>query len=126
MYLFKIKSDREITKLQKIIVFIIGLTFLLISCSEESTTNYEDQTNATVLGKGLDCGDSFLIEFDDTVTELPENAFGKIYYADNLPENLKIEGKRIYIEFRGPKDGEFMVCTAVGPSYPHIIITNIE
>ena len=126
MYLFKIKSDREITKLQKIIVFIIGLTFLLISCSEESTTNYEDQTNATVLGKGTNCGDLFLIEIDDPDTRFPETIFGKIFYANNLPENLKIEGKRIYVKSREPEDGEFMVCTSWGPAYSHIIITKSE
>lgn len=112
--------------MKKVIVFIIGLVFILISCSDKSTTNFEDQTNATVLGKGLDCGDIFLIEFDVTVTGLPENIFGNIYYADNLPHNLKIEGKRIHVKFREPNEEELMVCHDMGPAYSHIFITNIE
>ncbi len=111
--------------MKKIIVFIIGLVFILISCSDKSTTNFEDQTNATVLGKGMDCG-LLLIELDNTVTGLPENAFGKIYYANNLPDNLKTKGMRIYVEFREPKNDELIVCHDMGPAYSHIFITNIE
>ena len=50
--------------------------------------NTDINFNATVLGKGLDCGNSFLIQFDEGVVGLP-SAY-RLYYEINLPESYKI------------------------------------
>lgn len=110
--------------MKKTTLILFLFTILLYSC-DDSDKN-ERVYNATVLGKGMDCGETYLIEFDDDVSELPENSFDNVYYAINLPEEYKIEGKEIYVEFRQPENDETMDCTFLGPTFPQIYITKIE
>ena len=79
---------------------------------------------ATVLQKGFDCGNSFLIQFDEGVTGLPFP--NTLYYEINLPEKHKINDERISVKFRVPKDDEIMVCTAMGPTYPQIYLIDVR
>jgi len=44
-------------------------------------------------------------------------------YEINLPDSLKIEGQKLYIEYRAPTDDEMMVCFALGPGYHQVFIT---
>jgi hypothetical protein len=104
---------------------IIGLFVLIISCSKNSQDDLSAYAGATVLGKGTDCGNSFLIKFDDDVTGLPEN-FDHIFYEINLPDEYKIEGKKIKVLFREPEPNEMMACTTMGISYPEIFIIKVR
>ena len=81
---------------------------------------YNEYFKVTVLGKGLDCGNAFVIRFDEEVAGLPDSPVKNHYYADNLPEEHKIEGKNIEIRFRLPKEDEMYACTMMGPTYPYI------
>ncbi len=104
---------------------IIGLFIIIISCSKNNQDDLSAYADATVLGKGLDCGNSFLIKFDNNVTGLPEN-FDHIFYEINLPDEYKIEGKKIKVEFRDPESDEMMACTTMGIGYPEIFITKVQ
>ena len=73
---------------------IISLFVLIISCAKNNQEDVTAFAGATVLGKGTDCGNSFLLKFDDDVMGLPEN-FDHTFYEINLPEDYKIEGKKI-------------------------------
>ena len=112
--------------MKKIILILIGLIFMIISCNKNENETNEKSFNATVLGKGLDCGNSFLIKFNDDVSGLPENTFDNTFYEINLPEEHKIEGKQVYVEFREPVNDETMVCTTMGIGYPQLYITKAE
>ena len=113
--------------MNKLIFIITGLAFLTVSCSEKVTEINEDQPfNATVLGMGMDCGKTYLIQFNDNVDGLPKNSFDNICYAINLPEEFQIEGKKIKVEYREPFNDEIMMCTAMGPGYHQIFITKAE
>jgi len=87
-----------------------------------------EYVNATVLGKGLDCGNHFVIQFDDSVTGLPfpSGYWNNVYYEYNLPEEYKIAGKRISLAFRAPKSDENLICTTMGPGYPLIFIVKVK
>lgn len=119
----KLKKTRT---MKKIILILIGLTFIFISCNKNEKETNENSVNATVIGKGLDCGNAFLIKFNNDISGLPENSFDNTFYEINLPDEFKIEGKKIYVEFREPKDGELMICTTMGIGYPQIYITKVE
>lgn len=80
---------------------------------------------ATVIGLGMDCGDAFLIQFEEKINSLPASS-QNIYYEINLPEEYKVAGREILIQFREPQSGEIMVCTAMGPGYPQVVITKVE
>jgi len=113
--------------MKRIILIFIGLTFIFISCDKNDNEVNKKSFNATVQGKGLDCGNSFLIKFDDDATGLPKNSFGgNTFYEINLPVEFKIEGKKVYVEFREPKNDEIMVCTTMGIGYTQIYITKAE
>jgi hypothetical protein len=83
--------------------------------------------NATVLGTSL-CGDIFLIRFDDDVMCLPFTieVAGNTYFALNLPEEYKIEGARISVKFRLPKDNEAVACPAFAFLYPAVYIVSVK
>lgn len=112
--------------MKKIILIIIGLIFIFMSCNKNEKETNKKSFNATVIGKGLDCGNSFLIKFNNDVSGVPINAFDNTFYEINLPEEYKIESKQIYVEFRQPENGELMVCTTMGIGYPQIYITKVE
>ena len=95
---------------------------LLSSCNKESVT----ASNTKVLSRGMDCGDTFLIQFNDGVAGVPANNYDNIFYADNLPEAFKVENTTIHVSFRVPTDSETMACTAQGIAYPHIYILQAE
>jgi hypothetical protein len=110
-------------------------TRLKISAIKNNVGHYEynlekkdEYGNATVLGRGLDCGDIFLIRFDADVQDLPFSIMltSNTYYAINLPEEYKIEGIRVSVQFRLPKDDEFIACTAMGPAYPAVFIVSAK
>ena len=104
------------------LIYII-MSLLAISCCKNEI---EDKWyNATVIGKGLDCGNTFLIQFNEDVTGLPDNTSNKTFYAINLPEEYKVSGKKIIVEFREPNTSEMIVCTTMGIGYPQIYITKV-
>ena len=107
--------------MKKIILSFILLSFILSSCEKE-----EDKTfNATVIGPGLDCG-SYLIRLNEELSGFIQNSFDNTFYEINLPEEQKVKGKLIYVEFRLPENNELMVCKTLGFSYPQIYITKAE
>jgi hypothetical protein len=97
---------------------------ILFSCEKENEIqdSNEFQFEATVIGKGLDCGETFLISLKslDDNTDIANGT----YYADQLDSDLKIAGLKIYLNCRKPSDTELYACTAMGPSYPHVIVTD--
>jgi hypothetical protein len=107
-------------------MYIRGIIFfaflgILFSCSKNN-----DSYNATVKGKGIDCGNSFLIVLEADAPDLPANNSGNTFYEINLPEEFKIEGKKINIKFREPTNSEIIVCTTLGVGYPQLYITTTE
>ena len=87
---------------------------------------------AEVIGVGIDCGDTFLVEFlccNQEIAELSDSegsvsSSENIYYALNLPENAKQAGKIVVIQFRKPEPDEVFPCTMLGPAYTQIMITD--
>ena len=112
--------------MKTILLILFGLTFLIASCNKNDDAKDEQFYNVTILSKGMDCGDAFLIRFDENVTGLPENTFNNTYYEINLPEQYKVPGTKIKVEFREPEQGEGMFCTTMGPGYPQIFILKVE
>jgi hypothetical protein len=91
----------------------------------------ENRYAATVIGKGPDCGDTFLVRFaekGEVGKSLPDgNAVSSesgIYYADGLPTAFKTEGSEIRITFRTLRADEAIACTALGPAYAHLRVTD--
>lgn len=110
--------------MRKLLFIFVSLTFIILSCSKDET--HDELLNATVLKKGIDCGDLYLIQFDSETSGLPENNFDNIFYALNLPEPFKTEGKKVNVKIRAPKNEEAVACTTVGIGYPGIYIIRVE
>jgi hypothetical protein len=73
-----------------------------------------------IVGKiGGDCGNSRLLHFKNVLGT--ENISSTVYEI-NLPDSLKIEGLKLYIEYRTPYDTESKKCTTEGPGYDQIFI----
>lgn len=110
--------------MNRIILILTTLIIAFASCKKNEVDGYS--SNAIVQKKGMDCGNSFLIKFDNDVVGLPENNFDNIFYETNLSNDYKIEGKRIFVEFREPENEEKMICSTQGITYPQIYITKAE
>lgn len=109
-----------------LVFFILGFTFLIASCNKNEEGNDEQFYPVTVIGRGMDCGDAYLIKFDENVPGLPANTFDNIYYEINLPAQYNIPGTKINIKFREPEVDEAMFCTTMGPGYPQLFIIKAE
>lgn len=103
-----------------ILIIIIGIQ--LVSCEKEKEIEY--QYEAIVLGQGIDCGETYLIELTGLSGEVEfENG---TYYADNLPSEFKINGLKIVLNCRELHADEIYACTHMGPTYPHVVVLNSE
>ncbi len=81
-----------------------------------------------VIGKGQDCEDTYLVEFQNKLEEVYQVAGGEYwttFYADSLADIFKLNNLELLIKFRNPKQDEISPCTALGPTYPHIVITDV-
>jgi hypothetical protein len=110
----------------KSLVIISGLTILLISCGTIDKLADNTFYNVTVLGKGMDCGNSFLIKFEDDINGLPQNNWDSIFHEINLPDKYKIVGMKIKVSIRKPNNNELKPCTAMEPAYPLIYIIEVK
>ena len=69
----------------------------------------------------------FSFDYDDNdIPKLQGNTFDNTYYEINLPDEYKIVGKKINVEFREPENNEIMVCTTMGLGYTQIYITKVD
>ena len=106
------------------LLFIIGF---LISCQKEEVKEQPaPEPNAIILGQGMDCGDSYLIKFNDNVQGLPTPNLNNTYYTIDLPQSYKVDSLEVYVEYRMPQGNEGMACSAMGPSFTQIVITHVE
>ena len=73
-----------------------------------------------IVGKiGGDCGNSRLLHFKNV---MGTEDMSSTVYEINLPDSLKLEGLKLYIEYRAPYDNELKKCTTEGPGYDQIFI----
>lgn len=117
-----------------IINLIIVFGFILVSCSNDDAT--QTPLNAKVLRQGDKCelvddglsGLDYLIEFEDSSNLPIENQ--SIYYAANLPENFKVDGLEIRINYRNLNENEFVkvFCNLAegGDEFPFIYILDVN
>jgi hypothetical protein len=103
-------------------VVLLFLSGLVLATCEKDRTEYDFE--AIVLSIGTDCGDTWIISLTN-LTGDPEIA-DNTYYADNLPEEFKIEGLEIKLDCRLPENDEYYACTTLGPAFPHIAVTGCE
>jgi len=114
----------------KNICFYVILTLFsaTLSSCEKDIDNTElkksYQYEAIVKGKGLDCGDTYLVEMKKLTGEA--TIAEGIYYADNLPPNLKVAGLKIKLNSRNPTSEELYACTTMGPGYSHVVVIESE
>lgn len=108
-----------------ILIFMISLT-ILTSCEKDNKANDSDDFifEATVIGKGLDCGEPYVISL--TNRDSNSNIENGTYYADQLDSEFKVSGLEIYLNCRQPNDTELYPCTMMGPTYPHLIVTDCK
>ncbi|RXJ45771.1 hypothetical protein [Gelidibacter gilvus] len=104
-------------------LLIAIMTFTFYSCNNVDDNN--ELFNAVVIGKGLDCGDSFLIKFNENSPGLP-SSIDNTYYEINLPNEFKVAGKEIVVDFRKPKENEYFPCTTLGIGYNLIYIISAK
>jgi len=112
--------------MKRLFIIILGLALIIVSCKVINNLSDDTLYNVTVLGRGMDCGNSFLIKFEDDDLGLPRNTFDSIFYEINLPKKYKIKGLKIRVNIRDPRNDELKFCTAMGPSYPQIYVTRVE
>jgi hypothetical protein len=106
------------------ILFVCLLIPFFYSCYKKESNEIEFRFEAKVIGKGIDCGDTFLIDLrnlsDDSEFE------NSIYYAFNLPSEFKVADLEIKLNCRLPNINEAVACTHLGPDFPHLIVIECD
>jgi hypothetical protein len=105
---------------------------LFFACVSDSGQKKEEIYSANVIGKGIDCGGTYLIQFTEKIDKVYNRLgldtsrvySGNVFYADLLPVQFQKEYTNIRIEFRPQTTNESYSCTTLGQSYPHIVITS--
>ena len=103
--------------------------FLLIffSCQKEKQEDITGPNhNVIVIAKGSNCGNSYLLKFDDHVKNLPNNYQDFTYNEINLPEKFKEVGKELQVNFRVPSSDEYIDCLESFVNYPQVYITSAK
>jgi len=102
------------------------MMILVTSCEDEDVE--VSRFNVTVIGKGIDCGDLFLIEVNDNPEALYRITGQEVWqtcYAYGLGEEYKVKGKKLLIELRAPRKRELFACTTLGPGYPWVTVVEV-
>lgn len=101
------------------------IVFTYISC-EHHTNIDDDQFEAEVMGRNFDCG-LYAIKFIDKLDRVEAIAetesSGDVYIAKNLPEEFQVQGLMIILSIRKIQPAELSACTAMGPGYSWIYVT---
>lgn len=98
----------------------------MLSCNNSDDNDNQENFNAIVLTQGLDCGDSYLIQFNDNAENVPSNTTDNIFYEINLPEDYRVNNLEINVTFRLPNENELMNCTSQDDAYPQIYIESVN
>jgi hypothetical protein len=107
--------------MNRIYIYLILIIGSIISaCEKENGFQFE----ATVIGKGPDCGETYLINLtnisgDFAITD-------STYYADNLSSDLKIDGLKLQLNCRLLNSDEIYICTEMGIAWPHVYVIEAE
>lgn len=112
-----------------LLVFIIGS----FGCDKNDNED-DDVFLVEVIGEGMDCGSTFLIQFqeedENKVRKYHENsnAFYPVFYANNLREEHKKTGLFLNIKLENLRDrkSNLPFCTMMGPGYAHVYIKTSE
>jgi len=113
--------------MKSVILIAVVILFCIIGC-DKGDIEEPEVFQVEVLGKGMDCGDNFLIRFKEedkarinrylnhTSTYFP------VFYAVNLKEEYKEAGLYLNVRIEKIADNEIPGCTAWGPGYGHVWI----
>ncbi len=107
------------------IIFISFFCSLLYYNCNKAEDLSNDFFSAVVLQEGRDCGDTFLIDFNEDVSSVTGDTT-TIYYANALPSEYKVEGINIKIRFRLLSEEELFACFTSGIPFPHIVVTEVK
>ena len=107
-------------------ITLLSTIILIVSCEHEEREF--SQFNVTVEGKGVDCGDLYLIKVNDNLEELYRitgQEGWQTCYAYGLAEEYKVEGRKLLVELRAPRKSELFACTTLGPGYPWVTVVEV-
>lgn len=115
----------------KVIISLVLLGLIIFCSCKKENSRTEFPFKAEVMGIDPDCGlyQIRITERQDQVETMVGKSVGNnIYIANNLPEGLKISGLKILLDLRKPipENNELEVCSAMGPGYPWIFVTNAK
>ena len=114
----------------KILYPVMWITMILVICScgnkDTVVTPAVYDFQAVSLGVGGDCH-ICLIKFLNNINKVDSIAGRKtpvdsVYYALNMPTELRAAGTIIRLIIREPMYIELPVCTALGPSYSSVYV----
>jgi hypothetical protein len=101
----------------------------LVACQRDTASSVQPTFDATVQSIGIDCNLPLLTfgtrtnEVSQIVGPALDNG---LYYAINLPKAYQKAGQVITTTIRKPTTNEQVVCLAMGPSYPAVVIVSAE
>ena len=112
------------------------LAFAVFACSDQHESDSLNAPSATfqveVVGKGMDCGDIFLIRFSENDENrvnsylADSNAYYPVFYAVDLPEEFKEQGLILNVTIKQCATGDIPLCSAMGPAYGIVCIETAE
>ena len=113
-----------------LLIIVLTISIIFFSCKKENSTQVQTpiyQFEAVSKGVGEDCKTN-LIQFTNNFALLDSiTGFnGDIFYALNLPDNMKPVGTTIKLNIRKPNSSELLNCTTMGPTWGQVYVLETE
>ena len=111
-------------------IFLLVLIVGNFGCNKNNED--DDVFLVEVIGKGMDCGSIFLIQFQEEDENRARkyhentNAFYPVFYSNNLIEEHKVAGLILNISLETCDATDIPGCYAMGPGYAHVCIKSSE
>lgn len=107
-------------------ILVLLAVFYLSGCRSDAGGG--DFFLVKVIGKGVDCNETYLVKFQEEDEErvskyLEEmNTHFPVFYANNLPEKFKEKGRTLKVKLYECQQGELPLCTAKDPGFGSVCI----
>ncbi len=108
-------------------VLFLALTFLVISCDKENSDTGEWLQAEVVLTSDINCSRTVLnFEQDSVAVRQITSETSLVYVAKEFPGQFNITGNKVRVRVRKIKPSEGFACLTIGPSYPAIVVQDVQ
>lgn len=105
----------------------LSLTFLVVSCNKENSDGGEWLRAEVVQTSDINCSRTILnFNQDSIAVRQITGESSLVYVVKEFPAQFNILGNQVRVRVRKIKPAEGFACLTLGPSYPAIVVQEVQ